>query len=117
MKAEVHKVKLPGDTPGETVVRDMTFAQMDQQLKDWKDQKSVLLQKNVEVLAKANALRKQRDQYLTDRISEASTVVLDAVSTSLASFDVRIRQIHVKDIDLVDRCESCHLGTREPVTS
>ena len=38
--------KLPGDTPGETVVRDMTFAQMDQQLKDWKDHKTQLLQQN-----------------------------------------------------------------------
>ena len=34
----------------------------------------------------------------------------------LEKFDVKIRQIHVKDIDLVDRCESCHLGTREPVS-
>jgi len=111
LKAEAHKVKLPGsDQP-----RIMKFNDMDQQLKDWKNQKAELLQKNVEVLAQANALRKQRDQYLTDRIADASTVVLDAVSTSLASFDIRIRQIHIKDIDLVDRCESCHLGTREPV--
>src|ERR1022692_1735012 len=110
LKAETHKVKLPGET------REMKFPEMDQKLQDWKRQKAELLQKNVEVLAQANALRKQRDQYLTDRISEASTVVLDSVSTSLASFDIRIRQIHVKDIDLVDRCESCHLGTREPVT-
>ena len=39
-----------------------------------------------------------------------------AVQNSLANFDIHIRQIHVKDVDLVDRCESCHLGTREPVT-
>ena len=111
LKAETHKVKLPGADQPQT----MKFDDMDKQLKDWKNQKAELLQKNVEVMAKANALRKQRDQYLTDRIADASTVVLDAVSTSLASFDIRIRQIHIKDIDLVDRCESCHLGTREPV--
>ena len=110
LKAETHKVKLPG---GET--REMNFPAMDQQLKDWKDQKAALLQQNVEVMAKANALRKQRDQYLSDRIADASTVTLDAVDTSLSKFDIRIRQIHIKDIDLVDRCESCHLGTREPV--
>jgi len=100
LKAETHKVKLPGEA------REMKFPEMDKQLQDWKREKAELLQKNVEVLAQANALRKQRDQYLTDRISEASTVVLDSVSTSLASFDIRIRQIHVKDIDLVDRCQS-----------
>src|ERR1035441_8500210 len=107
LKAETHKVKLPGET------REMKFPEMDQKLQDWKRQKAELLQKNVEVLAQANALRKQRDQYLTDRISEASTVVLDSVSTSLASFDIRIRQIHVKDIDLVDRTEE-RKGGAEP---
>jgi hypothetical protein len=31
------------------------------------------------------------------------------------TFAVDIKQIHLADIDLVDRCESCHLGIREPV--
>ena len=109
LKAETHNVSLPGGT------QTMTFDKMDQQLKDWKQAKAEALQRNVEVLAKATALRKQRDQYLSDRLADASTATLDSVAASLSSFDIRIRQIHVKDIDLVDRCESCHLGTREPV--
>ena len=32
------------------------------------------------------------------------------------NFSIDIKQIHLADIDLVDRCESCHLGIREPVT-
>ncbi|MEI9973263.1 MAG: cytochrome c [Ignavibacteriota bacterium] len=110
LKSETHKVKLPD---GE---QSMTFDQMDQMLRKLKDDKAAYLQKNVAILAKANGLWKQRDQYLSDRISDASTTTLESVSTSLSKFDIRIRQIHVKDIDLVDRCESCHLGTREPVT-
>jgi cytochrome c551/c552 len=111
LKAETHKVALPGDSQP----RVMKFGDMDQQLKDWKDRKAELLQRNVEVMAKADALRKERDKYLSDRIADASTTTLDSVETSLASFDIHIRQIHIKDVDLVDRCESCHLGTREPV--
>ena len=64
----------------------------------------------------ATELRAARDKYLTDRIAEASADTIAAVQRSLDEFDVKIRQIHVKDVDLVDRCESCHLGTREPVT-
>jgi cytochrome c2 len=112
LKAETRKVYLPGDAEPHV----MNFDQMDKMLSDFKLQKATLLQENVGILAKANALRKQRDQYLTDRVSDASTATLDSVSTSLEKFDIRIRQIHIKDIDLVDRCESCHLGTREPVT-
>jgi cytochrome c551/c552 len=111
LRAETRKVTLPG----ESQPRVMNFDQMDQQLKAWKDHKAELLQRNVEVTAKADALRKERDKYLTDRIADASTATLDSVQASLANFDIRIRQIHIKDVDLVDRCESCHLGTREPV--
>ncbi|HUB80897.1 MAG TPA: c-type cytochrome [Bryobacteraceae bacterium] len=112
LRANTRKVRIPG----EAEPREMNFDQMDKQLQDWKNAKADALLQNVEILAKANALRKQRDQYLSDRISDASVTTLDSVTTSLNSFDIKIRQIHIKDIDLVDRCESCHLGTREPVT-
>ncbi len=111
LKAEVHKVALPG----ESEKRSMKFDEMDQQLQAWKAQKAELLQKRVEVMKAATELRAQRDKYLSDRISDASSDTILAVQNSLEKFDIRIRQIHIKDVDLVDRCESCHLGTREPV--
>ena len=64
----------------------------------------------------ATELRAKRDKYLTDRISDVSADTLNGLRNKMATFDIAIRQIHVKDVDLVDRCESCHLGTREPVT-
>ena len=67
-------------------------------------------------MKKATELRAKRDKYLSDRIADASSDTILAVQNSLDKFDIRIRQIHIKDVDLVDRCESCHLGTREPVT-
>ena len=36
--------------------------------------------------------------------------------TKLDNFDYKIKQIHLPTGDLVDRCESCHLGIREPIT-
>jgi cytochrome c551/c552 len=112
LKAEVHSVELPGENSN----RQMKFADMDKQLKDWKDEKAVLLQKRVDIMQKASDLRAERDKYLSDRIPGASTDTLSSVENSLDKFDIHIRQIHIKDVDLVDRCESCHLGTREPVT-
>jgi cytochrome c peroxidase len=111
LKAETHKISLPG----EEQKRTMTFGQMDEQLRAWKDEKAKLLQKRVDVMANATELRGKRDKYLSDRIADASADTIDAVERSLADFDVHIRQIHVKDVDLVDRCESCHLATREPI--
>src|SRR3954454_11422415 len=112
LKNEEHKVALPG----ESEKRAMKFGDMDQQLRDWKAKKAELLQKRVEVMKNASELRTKRDQYLAERIADSSTATLASVQRSLSSYDIKIRQIHVKDVDLVDRCESCHLGTREPVT-
>src|ERR1022692_1347225 len=112
LRAEKHAVSLPG----EAQKRSMDFQAMSEQLQAWKDEKAKLLQQRVDLMKQATDLRTKRDQYLSDRIAEASTLTIAAVQNSLEKFDIRIRQIHVKEVDLVDRCESCHLGTREPVT-
>ena len=101
--------------PGESRKRSMDFQAMSQQLLAWKDARARLLAQRVELMKPATALRVKRDQYLADRIPGASTSTIASLRNALAKFQIRIRQIHVKDVDLVDRCESCHLGTREPV--
>ena len=112
LKKETQKI----DLPGEDKPRVMDFKAMADQLQAWKDEKARLLQQRVDLMKDATGLRVKRDQYLSDRIADASTNTLTAVENGLEKFDIRIRQIHIKDVDLVDRCESCHLGTREPVT-
>ena len=111
LKAEKHDVSLPG----EDQKRTMDFKAMGDLLQSMKDEKSKLLQERVDIMKQATDLRTKRDKYLSDRIADASTGTIAAVQNSLEKFDIRIRQIHVKDVDLVDRCESCHLGAREPI--
>ncbi len=115
LKKEVHTVKLPRPD-GSTEKQDMDFAQMDKTLQDWKAQKAALLQKRVDLLKPATEARLQRDKYLADRIPDVSAETLTGLQRKMETFDIGIRQIHIKDVDLVDRCESCHLGSREPVT-
>jgi len=115
LKKEVHSVKLP-KADGSTEKLPMDFATMDKTLQDWKAEKAALLQKRVDLLKPATELRAKRDKYLTDRISDVSADTLNGLKNKMATFEVAIHQIHVKDVDLVDRCETCHLGTREPVT-
>jgi len=111
LKAESHKIKLPGEE-----AQEMKFDDMAKKLQAMKDQKAALLQHRVEIMKNATELRAARDKYLADRIPDSSLDTLASVERSLSNFDITIRQIHIKDVDLVDRCESCHLGTREPVT-
>src|SRR5579871_338539 len=114
LKNETQTVAIP-NPDGTVTKREMKFDEMAKQLQAWKDEKAAALQRRVEIMKAATDLRAKRDQYLADRLPNASTDTIQAVQNSLSNFDVKIRQIHVKDVDLVDRCESCHLGTREPV--
>jgi cytochrome c551/c552 len=121
LKKEVHMVKLPEDSKacrsdGSTGPVPMDFPKMDKTLQDWKDQKAALLQKRVDLMKPATELSAKQAKYLTDRVSDVSADTLNGLKNKMSIFEVGIRQIHIKDIDLVDRCESCHLGTREPVT-
>src|SRR6266478_1186460 len=115
IKKRVVTVKLP-NPDGSTTTKDYTYDQMDADLKAWKAEKAKLLQGRVDLYKEATELRAKRDKFLSDKIAEASTDTLAGIQKKLDGFPIKIRQIHVKDVDLVDRCESCHLGTREPVT-
>lgn len=91
------------------------YDQMDRELSGWKTRKARLLQERVELLKPATAVEARMAQYLIDRTADVSTATLRGVENALARFDFQIRQVHIRDVDLVDRCESCHLGTREPM--
>lgn len=108
-------VKLP-KPDGSEEPKEYIYTQMEADLDAWKTRKAQLLQNRVETAKPATLLRTQRDKYLADRIAEASTETLAGLENKLTNFNISIRQIHVKDVDLVDRCETCHLGAREPVT-
>ncbi len=114
IKKKVAKVELP-NPDGSTTIKEYTFGLMESDLSDWKVEKAKLLQSRVQLYKPATELRAQRDKLLADKIADASTTTLAGIENKLKDFPIKIRQIHVKDVDLVDRCESCHLGTREPV--
>ena len=116
LKKEVHTVKLPMPD-GSIETKPYTFREMDRDAdRHGKREKAQLLQQRVDILKPATELRAQRDKYLSDRIADVSADTLAGLLKKMDDFHITIHQIHIKDVDLVDRCESCHLGTREPVT-
>lgn len=60
--------------------------------------------------------KKAVDEYFAKQLKGLSSAQLDGLHTELSTFVKEIKQIHVKEIDLVDRCESCHLGVLKPTT-
>ena len=96
--------------------KEFKYQELDDELTRMKAQKAELQARRVLLTQPASELRKKRDDYLKDQLAGLNVEQLNGLVRKMETSTVDIKQIHVADIDLVDRCESCHLGTREPIT-
>jgi cytochrome c551/c552 len=93
----------------------LTYAQLEERYLGLKDQKARLLVQKGELLKEPDALAKKRDAYVKDNIIGMSADQLDKLIEGNKKFDYKIRQVNVNGDQIVDRCETCHLGVRAPI--
>jgi hypothetical protein len=55
------------------------------------------------------------DEYISDHMVDLTPQQIDGLKRKIADWDPKIVQINVADANIVDRCESCHMNTREPL--
>jgi cytochrome c2 len=115
-KREKVEVKMPVD-PGsdKTEEQKLDYTELEQKYLALKDRKAVLLTERAEVSKEADELKKTRDTYLKDNVIGLSAEQIDKLIERNNKFDYALRQINVNGDQLVDRCETCHLGIREPL--
>lgn len=82
-----------------------------------KEEKTDLLTKNAELLKKPAELEKKRADYLKNNVPGLTKGAIDGLLKRNDEFDYRLNahQINVPAANIVDRCEACHLGVREPL--
>ena len=116
-KQEQVSVELPDDS-GKKVRQKMNFAQLEQTFNDLRDEKAKVLGEKAELLKEPTELAKKRDDYLKNHVSLLPRKNIDdLIRKNDDAFDYTIlgHQINVNQYGIVDRCEVCHLGTREPL--
>ncbi|HEX8284567.1 MAG TPA: c-type cytochrome [Pyrinomonadaceae bacterium] len=117
MKAEKSVVVVPLDEDGKrTERREMNFTELEAQYVSLKDEKGRLLAEKGELLKPASDLERQRDEYLKNNVTQATGQQVRTLRASLENFDYGMKQLSVNGDQVVDRCESCHLGIRQPLT-
>jgi cytochrome c551/c552 len=117
IRARVVELEVPlDDGSGQTEQVSMSYEQLEAEGARLRDLRAELQRRQVAVQGPVSAAQQARDAYLQDQLYGLTPAQLDGVIARVENFAVDIKQIHLADIDLVDRCESCHLGTREPVT-
>ena len=117
-KKEVVTVDLPAEG-GKPVRQKMNFAQLEQMFNELRDEKAKALGEKAELLKEPAELARKRDEYLKNHVSLLPQKSIDdLIKKNETAFDYTIlgHQINVNEFAIVDRCEICHLGTREPLT-
>ena len=116
IRSRVVEVGLPlADGSGETEQLELRYEQLEAEFLGMQERRTELQAERLDALAEANRLRGERDDLMSDRLVGLGATQIDGLIANMRNFDIGIKQIHLLDIDLVDRCESCHLGIREPV--
>ena len=68
-----------------------------------------------DVLKPVTAARAKLDEYVTDHMVDLTPAQIDGLKKKTSDWDPKIVQINVAEANIVDRCESCHMGAREPL--
>jgi cytochrome c1/mono/diheme cytochrome c family protein len=105
------RVILPTDGPA-----TLTFEDLERRFNELKARETALNAEHARLTAPVRELRRRRSEFVADRVAGLEPQQIEGLLRRMESFKVEIRQIYVEEAGLVDRCESCHVGIREPVS-
>ena len=117
-KNETVEVELPAkDGSGKTTAQEMNYSQLEKLYNDLRDEKAQLLGRKAEILKTPTEVAKKRDDYLKHHVIGLGPAQIDGLIRKMDTFDYSIlpHQISVNSAGIVDRCQVCHVGIREPL--
>ncbi len=109
-KAELATVEFPDGSK-----KKLNFQQLEETYNDIRDERTRLSLELGDVLKPATDARTKLDDYVTDHMVDLTPQQIDGLKKKTADWDPKIVQINVAEANIVDRCESCHMGAREPL--
>jgi cytochrome c551/c552 len=98
------------------VEEKVDFHKLEAMYNGLRDEKAQLVTELIKINTPVTEARQKRDHYLQDNLVGLTEQQVGQLINKMDNFEYRIKQIHVAEANIVDRCESCHLGVREPIT-
>ncbi len=116
-RQEVVRIDLPTDDGNSTQTQNFKYAELEALYNELRDKKAESLGKKAELLKTPSELAKKRDDYLKNQLIGLGPTAIEGLKTKMAAYDYSIlgHQISVNAYNIVDRCEVCHAGIREPL--
>src|SRR6185295_13447622 len=109
-KQQVASVEFPDGSK-----QQYNFDKLEEAYNSLRDERTKLSTELGEVLKPVNEQKAKLDTYISDHMVNLTASQMTGLVDKTESWDPKILQINVPDANIVDRCESCHMGAREPV--
>src|SRR5579863_6881809 len=109
-KAEQATVEFPDGTR-----QQFTFPQLEEKYNEIRDERTKLSLDLGTVLKPVTSAKAKMDDYIADHMVDLTPAQIEGLKKKTSDWDPKIVQINVAEANIVDRCESCHMGTREPI--
>jgi cbb3-type cytochrome oxidase cytochrome c subunit len=91
------------------------FPQLEETYNELKNERTRLSAELGELIKPVNEQKEKLDAYVSERMVNLTPSQLTGLQDKTEAWEPKILQINVPEANIVDRCESCHMGVREPV--
>jgi cytochrome c551/c552 len=95
--------------------KQFNFEDLEKTYNAIRDERTRLSLELGDVLKPATEAKAKMDEYVTDHMVDLTPAQIEGLKRKTADWDPKIVQINVAEANIVDRCESCHMGAREPL--
>jgi cytochrome c551/c552 len=95
--------------------KSYTFQQLEEAFNEVNAEKNRLSLQLGDVLKPVAEANTKMLAYVSDHMVDLSPTQIEGLKKKTDDWDPHIVQTNVADANIVDRCESCHLGIREPL--
>jgi cytochrome c551/c552 len=92
-----------------------TYPQLEETYNDLKAERTKLSAELGETIKPVSEQKNKLDDYVSEHMVNLTPAQIRGLQDKTEAWDPKIMQINVADANIVDRCESCHMGIREPV--
>jgi cytochrome c551/c552 len=110
-KQEVTTVKYPDGSS-----KTYDYPHLEETYNELRNERTALSAELGELIKPVNEQKAKLDAFLSDHMVSLTPAQITGLLDKTEASSPKIQQINVPEANIVDRCESCHLGIREPVT-
>jgi len=91
------------------------FNQLEEKYNELKDERTKLNAELGDVLKPVTEASTKMSAYISEHMVDLTPAQIEGLKKKTTEWESQIVQINVAEANIVDRCESCHMGIREPL--